>query len=152
MFLSKRGASFHLKNGQLESLFIMVLPEFENPFNGLHLIKIILKVEIAIKLLCLNLEATKVIYWMPSSSNAPIFIIFMRTWIGDINVVDIKLQVARGPTFRFFNLLKLHGEFSYLILKNDNGIFHPHFMGFSSDMSRGWEGSPLLAIVRSGQI
>jgi len=59
----------------------------------------------------------------------PIFIIFMRRWVGDVNGVDIKLPVARALVFGSFNPLKLYGELSYLILKINNGSIHPHFMG-----------------------
>ena len=41
---------FYLENSQLESLFIIVPLEFENPFNGLYLTKVILQFRIVIKL------------------------------------------------------------------------------------------------------
>ena len=69
---------FHIEDSQLESLFIMYSFKFKDLFNGLYLIKVILQFEITVKLGCLNLKVTKVIPWMPSSSNTPIFIIFMR--------------------------------------------------------------------------
>ena len=118
---------FHLENSQFESLFIIVLLKLKGPFNNLYSIKVILWFEVTIKFECLNLEVAKVIYWIPSSFNTPMFIIFMRIWIGNANEVDIKLLMVSGSAFGSFDLLKLNGEFSYLMLRSDNDI-HPHFM------------------------
>ena len=121
---------FCLEHSQLESLFIIILFEFENPFDGWHPIKVILQFKNAIKFQCLNLEVTKVISWKLSSSNTFIIIIMilMRIWVGDVNGINFKFLLVRPSAFGSFNLLKLHGEFSYLLSKIDNGLISPHFM------------------------
>ena len=129
--------SFHLENSQLETLLIIILLEFEYSFNGLYQIKVILQFEITTKLRCLNLEVTKIISWMPSFSNTPIIIMFMRRWVGKVNGINIRFLIMRASVCGSFNPLKLHGGFSYSLLKIDNGLISPHLMGlFKWNVSR----------------
>jgi len=54
----------------------------------------------------------------------------MRRGVSDVNGVDIKFPLARGPMLGFFNPLKLCGELPYLNLKSNNGIIPPNVVSF----------------------
>ena len=61
----------------------------------------------------------------------------------------------RPSAFGSFNLLKLHGEFSYLLSKIDNGLISPHFMsllkGQAPRLIRFSFILPLLEVGREGK-
>jgi len=76
----------------------------------------------------LNLEVTKIISKWTPPSNTMLFMDFMRRGVGNVNRVVPKLPVVRGSVLGSFNMLKLHGELPYLLLKSVKGIIHPHLI------------------------
>lgn len=106
----------------------MVLLEFEDSFNDLHLIKIIFWFHRAL------VPQSWGHYGHLFDSSfynilILIIVIFMRGWVGDVNVANMKILVMVALLFRrnkSLEPIKFHDEFSHLLLKFTIGFISSH--------------------------